>query len=63
MKKLFLIIYVGICFSSLANAQQKVEKQDSVILNEFFLEDVIVSVNKTRERSLDIAGSLSTINE
>ncbi|MGM0496837.1 MAG: TonB-dependent receptor, partial [Bacteroidota bacterium] len=32
-------------------------------LNEFFLEDVIVSVNKTRERSLDIAGSLSTINE
>ncbi len=63
MKKLILSIYLVSCFSFIAIAQQSREKQDSVILNEFFLEDVTVTVNKTKERSLDIAGSLSTIND
>jgi len=63
MKKIILSIYLLLCFTFITNAQKRIEKQDSVILNEFFLEDIIVTVNKTQERSLDIAGSLSTIND
>lgn len=44
-------------------AQEPRENKDTVFLDEFYIEDVIVSVNKTREHALDVSGSLSTIGE
>jgi outer membrane receptor protein involved in Fe transport len=64
MKLKFTIsIIFLIFFTTLIHAQKDIEKQDSIFLREFYIDDVIVSVNKTKEKSMDIPGSLSTINE
>jgi outer membrane receptor protein involved in Fe transport len=64
MKLKFITSFIFLIFSvTLIEAQKNTEKQDSIFLREFYIDDVIVSVNKTKEKSMDIPGSLSTINE
>ncbi len=64
MKLKFIISFIFlIFFSTLIKAQKDTEKKDSIFLKEFYIEDVIVSVNKTTEKSMDIPGSLSILNE